>query len=169
MSRSGPSRRSQGVRLEPFQRFLDRHRDPVYRYLVFTLGPDDADDAFQETFIAALRAYPRLSSDENLKGWILKIAHNKAIDLVRARARRPVPVEDMPDLPAPPDPAPGGMDPDLWARVRSLPPKQRGAVILRFVGDLSHAEIGQALDSSEEAARRNLHAGLEKLREEVAR
>jgi RNA polymerase sigma factor (sigma-70 family) len=169
MSRNPRTRRSQGVRLPPFQRFLDTHRDSVYRYLVYTIGPNEADDAFQETFIAALRAYPTLESDENLKGWILRIAHNKAIDLVRVRNRQPVPVEEMPELPAPPDPAPGGMDPDLWARVRALPPKQRGAVILRFVGDLSHAEIGQALDSSEEAARRNLHAGLEKLREEVAR
>jgi RNA polymerase sigma factor (sigma-70 family) len=157
------------VRLEPFQRFLDTHHDAVYRYLVFTIGPDEADDAFQETFVAALRAYPKLRSDENLKGWILKIAHNKAIDAVRARGRRPLPVEEVPEVPAAPDRAPDGFDPDLWARVRDLPPKQRGAVVLRFVGDLSHAEIGIALDSSEEAARRNLHAGLERLREEVAR
>jgi RNA polymerase sigma factor (sigma-70 family) len=141
----------------------------VYRYLVFTIGPNDADDAFQETFIAALRAYPKLESDENLKGWILKIAHNKAIDLVRARSRRPVPVEDVPEIPMPPRAAPDGLDPHLWALVRELPPKQRGAVVLRFVGDLSHAEIGTALDSSEEAARRNLHAGLERLRKEMAR
>jgi RNA polymerase sigma factor (sigma-70 family) len=169
MSRSARPRRSPGVRLPPFQRFLDTHRDAVYRYLVFTVGPDDADDAFQETFIAALRAYPRLRSDENLKGWVLKIAHNKAIDLVRARRRRPLPVEDVPELPAPADPAPEGLDPILWGHVSELPPKQRGAVLLRFVGDLSHAEIGVALDSSEEAARRNLHAALERLRKEVAR
>jgi RNA polymerase sigma factor (sigma-70 family) len=169
MSRNPRARRSQGVRLPPFQRFLDTHRDAVYRYLVFTIGPNEADDAFQETFIAALRAYPKLTSDENLKGWVLRIAHNKAIDLVRARGRRPVPVEELPDLPAPPDPAPAGLDPGLWDRVRELPPKQRGAVVLRFVGDLSHGEIGLALDCSEEAARRNLHAGLERLRKEVAR
>lgn len=157
------------MRLPPFQRFLDTHRDAVYRYLVFTVGPTDADDAFQETFIAALRAYPKLRSDENLKGWVLRIAHNKAIDLVRARARRPLPVEELPETGVQADTAPDGLDPLLWDRVRELPPKQRGAVLLRFVGDLSHAEIGVALDSSEEAARRNLHAGLERLRKEVAR
>jgi RNA polymerase sigma factor (sigma-70 family) len=156
------------VQLEPFQRFLDNHRDAVYRYLVFTIGPDEADDAFQETFIAALRAYPKLRSDENLKGWVLRIAHNKAIDAVRSRGRRPVPVEEVADLPAPAASAPDGFDPALWTCVRDLPPKQRGAVFLRFVGDLSHAEIGVALDSSEEAARRNLHAGLERLRKEIA-
>jgi RNA polymerase sigma factor (sigma-70 family) len=80
--------------LPPFQRFLDEHRDVVWRFLVSSVGPVDAEDCFQETFIAALRAYPRLRVDSNLRAWVLTIAHRKSLDAHRARARRATPVED---------------------------------------------------------------------------
>ena len=148
----------------PFQRLLDDHAESVLRFLVASVGRVDADDCFQETVIAALRAYPRLRHADNLRGWLLTIAHNKALDHHRARARRAVPVED-----ADPGATPGEhpvRDDGLWNAVHDLPPKQRGAVLLRFVGDLSHREIATALDSSEEAARRALADGLAKLRKE---
>ncbi len=154
------------MELPPFQRLLDANRDAVYRYLVYTVGPNDADDAFQETWIAALRAYPRLRSAENLRGWLLRIAHNKAIDAVRGRARRAVPVAEVPEVAVADR---DGLDPELWTAVAALPPKQRGAVLLRFLADLSHAEIGAALECSPEAARRNLHEGLDRLRKEWTR
>ncbi|HEV2812373.1 MAG TPA: sigma-70 family RNA polymerase sigma factor [Solirubrobacteraceae bacterium] len=147
----------------PFQRLLDEHGESVLRFLAASVGPVDADDCFQETVIAALRAYPRLRHSDNLRGWLLTIAHHKALDHHRARARRAVPVED-PD-PGSADAAPA-RDDGLWDAVNGLPPKQRGAVLLRFVGDLSHREIAKALDSSEEAARRALADGLAKLRKE---
>jgi RNA polymerase sigma factor (sigma-70 family) len=147
----------------PFQRLLDEHADVVLRFCAASVGPVDADDVFQETVIAALRAYPRLRHADNLRGWLLTIAHNKALDLHRARARRPVPVEE-PDVGVS-DERPVS-DEGLWNAVYDLPPKQRGAVLLRFVGDLSHREIATALDSSEEAARRALADGLAKLRNE---
>ncbi|MBA3747778.1 MAG: RNA polymerase sigma factor, partial [Solirubrobacterales bacterium] len=78
--------------LPPFQRFLDAHRDDVLRFLVAAVGRHDADDAFQETFLSALRAYDRLRPDSNLRAWVLTIAHRKALDAHRARRRRPVPV-----------------------------------------------------------------------------
>jgi RNA polymerase sigma factor (sigma-70 family) len=152
-----------GVRLPPFQRVLDEHREDVHRFLVASAGPQEADDCFQETFIAALRAYPRLRDDSNLRAWLLTIAHRKAIDAHRARGRRPVPVAQPREaVAATSNPA----DPDLWERVRELPPKQRSAVVLRFVGDLPHADIARALRCSEDAARRSLHEGLAKLRKE---
>jgi RNA polymerase sigma factor (sigma-70 family) len=150
------------VTLPPFQRLLDEHRDDVHRFLVASAGPQDADDCFQETFLAALRAYPRLQDASNLRGWLLTIAHRKAIDAHRARARRPVPVAESPEAAA----TSNSRDPELWEHVRALPPKQRGAVILRYVGDLSHAEIARALRCSDDAARRSLHEGLTKLRKE---
>lgn len=147
----------------PFQRLLDEHSEAVLRFCVASVGPVDADDCFQETVIAALRAYPRLRHADNLRGWLLTIAHRKALDLYRSRARRPVPSDDIETghVDAPPT-----TDDALWSAVHDLPPKQRGAVLLRFVGDLSHREIAQALDSSEEAARRALADGLAKLRKE---
>ena len=150
--------------LPPFQRFLEDHRDDVWRFLVAAVGRTDADDCFQETFMAAMRAYPRLRPDSNLRAWVLTIAHRKALDTYRSRKRHAVPVQEVPEVahhdPELPD---GG----VWTQVRDLPPKQRGAILLRYGADLSHAEIAVALDCSEEAARRSLHEGLKKLRAEV--
>jgi DNA-directed RNA polymerase specialized sigma24 family protein len=150
----------------PFQRFLDVHREDVWRFLVAAVGRDAADDCFQETFMAAMRAYPR-TRVENPRAWVLTIAHRKALDHHRARARQPVPVGAVPDAPAPPEPAPGAGADGVWARVSDLPPKQRAALLLRFAGDLSHREVAAALGCSEEAARRSTFEGLKRLREEL--
>jgi len=146
----------------PFQWFLDQHRDDVYRFLVAAVGAQEADDCFQETFLSAMRAYPRLRPNSNMRAWVLTIAHRKALDAHRARGRRPLPVADPPERAA----ANGAAEPDraLWAEVRRLPGKQRAAIALRFAGDLQHDEIGRVLGCSEEAARRNVHEGLKKLR-----
>jgi RNA polymerase sigma factor (sigma-70 family) len=142
---------------------MDEHRTDVYRFLRASVGPHDADDAFQETFIAALRAYPRLRAGSNLRGWLFTIAHRKALDSHRARSRRAVPVEELPETIG--EPLLNGGEPELWRAVGDLPPKQRVAVLLRFAGDLAYREIGMATGTTEEAARRNVHEGLKKLRE----
>lgn len=157
-------------RLPPFQDLLDRHRDEVYRFLVATAGPADAADCFQETVLAALRAYPRLHSTENLRGWLFTVAHHKALDGHRSRARRAVPVgvgtggrDGLPDRPAPEVEV---ADPALWDAVRRLPPKQRHAVVLRYVADLPYARIAEVMGGTDAAARQNVRAGLANLREE---
>jgi RNA polymerase sigma factor (sigma-70 family) len=159
------------VRLPPFQSLLDVHGSDVYRFCVTMVGAVDADDCFQETWIAALRAYPKLRRSDNLRAWLFRIAQNKAIDAHRARSRRPVPVESVPE-PAPPPAGAGGVvdsQPELWARVRELPSKQRTAVFCREVLGMPYAELALLLDCSEDAARRNVHEGLKKLRKEYAR
>src|SRR3954453_8658550 len=114
--------------LPPFQLALDQHRDSLARFLAATVGPQEADDCLQETLIAALRAYPRLREGSNVRAWLFTIARNKALDEHRARVRRPVPVAEtsesgsavaLADEP----------DEELWWAVRSLPPKQRAAVV----------------------------------------
>jgi RNA polymerase sigma factor (sigma-70 family) len=151
------------VTLPPFQVLIDEHRADVYRFLRASVGAHDADDCFQETFIAALRAYPRLRADSNLRGWLFTIAHRKALDSHRSRGRRAIPVAELPEPVA--EPLLNGGEPDLWRAVGALPVKQRAAVLLRFAGDLAYREIGSATGTSEEAARRNVHEGLKKLRE----
>jgi RNA polymerase sigma factor (sigma-70 family) len=155
-----------GVKLPPFQALLDAHRADVYRFLVATVGPVEADDTFQETWIAALRAYPRLRRSDNLRAWLFRIAQNKAIDAHRARARQAIPVASVPERATPPQAAASDSEPELWARVRELPPKQRTAVFCRSVLGMSYAELAVLLESSEDAARRNVHEGLKRLREE---
>ncbi len=153
--------------LPPFQTLLDSHGATVHRFLVAAVGPADADDCFQEACIAALRAYPELENARNLRAWLLKVAQNKAVDAHRARARRPVPVEHVPERPVNSvSEVPLNGQP-LWGRVRELPEKQRMAVFLRSVADLSYADVARALDCSQDAARRNVHEGLKRLREEV--
>ena len=153
--------------LPPFQRFLDAQREAVWRFLVCSVGPAEAEDCFQETFIAALRAYPRLRADSNLRAWVLTIAHRKALDAHRGRARRAVPVADILAADTRAQPASGARDEALWDAVGGLPPRQRSAVVLRYVADLRHSEIAAAIGCSEEAARRSLHEGLTKLRKVV--
>ncbi len=157
--------------LPPFQSFLDANRDTVWRFLVASVGRDEADDCFQETFVAALRAYPRLRSrgrEHNLRAWVLTIAHNKALDAHRARRRRAVPVDPAAAGHEEAAAAPLRRDEELWTAVHELPARQRSAVVLRFVADLPHSEIAAAIGCSEEAARRSLHEGLNKLRKVVA-
>jgi RNA polymerase sigma factor (sigma-70 family) len=163
--------------LPPFQRFLDAHRDEVWRFLVASVGHAEADDCFQETFIAALHAYPRLRADSNLRAWVMTIAHRKALDSHRRRARRALPVAEIAVVADGSNSGrPGGSgsqppaaarDETLWKAVDELPDRQRSAVLLRYLGDLQHREIARAIGCSEEAARRSLHEGLTKLREAV--
>jgi RNA polymerase sigma factor (sigma-70 family) len=149
--------------LPPFQAMVDAHARAVAAFLRGMLRPEDADDALQETFLAALRAYPRFDG-ANPRAWLLTIARRKAIDEHRKAARRPQLLAEPDAFPA--DSSEGADLPadELWAAVGELPPKQRAAVVLRYAVDLRYREIGQALDCSEAAARRSVHEGLKSLR-----
>ena len=127
------------------------------------LGPADADDAWSETFLAALRAYPDLPDGANVEAWLVTIAHRKAIDITRAAARRAVPVADPPESAAPPD-AP---DLDLAAAVAALPPKQKQAVAYHYLTGLPYAEIAEILGGSPDAARRAAADGIAALRRTI--
>jgi RNA polymerase sigma factor (sigma-70 family) len=153
------------VTLPPFGSLVEAHADAVARFLRGMLGPDDVEDALQETLLAALRAYPRFDG-ANPRAWLLTIARRKAIDEGRAARRRP-------ERLAEPDSRPGatvaepGANPSgaaLWEAVGRLPLKQRAAVVLRFGLDLRYREIGMAIDCSEEAARRSVHEAIKSLR-----
>ena len=149
--------------MQPFEAIVAEHGTVVMRVCRALLGPAEADDAWSEAFLAALRAYPELRPDSNVRGWLVTIAHRKAIDQLRARARGPVPTGDLPAGP------PGGTEPEppdteLHGALAALPFKQRGAVVYRYLADLSYAEIGRLLECSETAARRNAADGIARLR-----
>lgn len=144
---------------QPFQAFLDEHREAVLGFLRAMLGPDEAEDAFQETLIAALRGYPRMDG-RHPRAWVMTIARRKAIDHHRARARRPEPRAELPERGVSDEPT----DRAVWGAVATLPDGQRVAVALRYAADLPYREIAAALETSEEAARRRVADGLRNLR-----
>jgi RNA polymerase sigma factor (sigma-70 family) len=152
--------------LPPFQTLLDEHAAEVMAVLRGAVGREGAEDCFQETFLAALRGYPKLGDARNLRGWLLTIAHRKAIDHHRTGGRRPLPVAETAEL-ADGAAAEPELDGEIWALVGALPPKQRAAVALRYGSDLPHAEIADALGCSPEAARRSLHEGIKRLRADL--
>jgi RNA polymerase sigma factor (sigma-70 family) len=156
--------------LPPFQALLDSYSHDVHRFLVANVGPVDADDCYQETWIAALRGYPALQHATNLRGWLLTIAARKAIDLHRGRGRAAVAVADPPEAATPCGTGDGfgavEVADDLWNAVTALPAKQRAAVVLRYVLDAEYATVAATMGTSEAAARRNVHEGLKRLRQE---
>ena len=158
------------VGLQPFEDVVAEHGAVVLAVLRGVVGAADADDCWQETFIAALRAYPRLRTDSNVRGWLVTIAHRKAIDLLRSRGRGAVVMADLPtpghsqadaELDAVLDRVEGTA---LWERVGSLPGKQRLAVAYRFGADLDYEAIAVLLGCSRDAARRNVFEGIRRLR-----
>lgn len=156
--------------LPPFQHLLDEHGREVHRLLTGMVGRTDAEDCYQETWIAALRAYPGLARADNLRAWVMTIAHRKALDHLRARKRIPIPVPEPPEPPhadeLPPQDWARFGDNAVWGRVQALPPKQRTAVALRYLADAAYVEIAGAMGTTEQAARRNVHEGLKRLRTE---
>jgi RNA polymerase sigma factor (sigma-70 family) len=153
------------VNLPPFEHVVAEHARVVLRVCRALLPDHDAQDAAAETFVSALRAYPRLRPDSDVRAWLVTIAHRKALDVLRARARA-VPVADVPERAGAfaPGGGPAGRDDDLWDAVRALPDKQRLAVAYRYVADLAYADVAAAMGTSEAAARRNAADGVKALR-----
>lgn len=150
-----------------FESVVRAHGADLLAFCASRVGAGDAEDCFQNAMLAALRAWGTLREPEAVRGWLFSIAARAAIDHHRARARRPVPVADIAALAGTgedPDPA----DPALWRRVEALSPMRRRALILRFVDDLSHAQVGAALGTNPAAARRAVHDALAALRTELA-
>jgi len=151
---------------QPFEAVVTEHGTTVLRVCRAVLGPADADDAWSETFLAAMRAYPDLPEGANVEAWLVTIAHRKAIDVTRAAARRAVPVAQAPDdAAAPAADSPGdGLDSDLAGAVARLPAKQRQAVAYHYLAGLPYADVAAILGGSADAARRAAADGIAALR-----
>jgi RNA polymerase sigma factor (sigma-70 family) len=147
----------------PFEKVVEDHGGTVLRVCRVLLASHDADDAWSETFLAAMRAYPDLPETANIEAWLVTIAHRKAIDVLRARRRHPVPVSEVPEQPASAG-VHGADDSGLWQAVRELPDKQRQAVAFHYVGGLPYADIAEILGGTADAARRAAADGIRNLR-----
>src|ERR1700688_1321764 len=133
----------------------------MLRFCVARAGAEHGEDCFQETMLAALRAYDQIQEPDAILGWLFSIAARKTIDLHRSRGRAPTPVDDLePLMPTTHD---SPRDDGIWKLVRTLPPKQRQAVTLRYLGDLTNQEIAEVMQTSVEAVRRSVFEGLKRL------
>ncbi|EME16488.1 RNA polymerase sigma factor [Rhodococcus triatomae] len=148
---------------QPFENVVAQHGATVLRVCRAVLGPNEADDAWSEAFLAAMKAYPDLPETANVEAWLVTIAHRKAIDVVRAAKRNPLPVDEVPEVPARLG-EPETEDADLWIAVRRLPTKQRRAVAYRYVAGLPYSDIAQIVGGSVDAARRAAADGIRTLR-----
>lgn len=152
--------------LQPFEQAVTEHGAVVLRVCRAVLGPTEADDAWSETFLSALRAWPDLPDDANVRAWLVTIAHRKAIDVARASARHAVPVGEVPDATAPrgDQPEEALPDADLWHAVAALPEKQRLCVAYHHVAGLPHPEVARIVGGTPAASRRAAADGIARLR-----
>lgn len=141
----------------------------MFRVCCAVAGPDEADDAWSNTFLSALKAYPDLDPDANVEAWLVTIAHRRSIDALRARSRRPVPVEDpVPDMTASGPDSDAGLSTDLASALAQLPDKQRQSIAYHFLAGLPYNDIADILGGSAEAARRAASDGIRRLRSTMA-
>ncbi|MEZ0166164.1 RNA polymerase sigma factor [Kineococcus sp. LSe6-4] len=149
--------------MEPFERVVEQHGATVLRVCRAVVGEHAAEDAWSETFLAALTAYPRLRPGSDVRAWLVTIAHRKAVDVLRARARAGVPVADPPE-PPPTGEHPGDGRSEVWRAVAALPPKQRRCVAYHHVGGLPYDEVAALVGGTPAAARRAAADGIAALR-----
>jgi RNA polymerase sigma factor (sigma-70 family) len=155
------------MRTDAFERVVAQHGGMVLRVCRAVLGPDLAEDAWSETFLAALRAFPSLPADANIEAWLVTIAHRKAIDQARARTRRATPTDSLPETAAAPETA-AKMDTDLLTAIAQLPDKQRHCVAYHYIVGLAYQEIADIVGGTPAAARRAAADGIEALRRTYA-
>lgn len=155
--------------LPPFDQVVREHGGLVLRACRAVVGPDDAEDVWSETFIAALRAYPDLRPDSNMAAWLVTIARRKGVDALRARGRRPVPVAEVPEeAKGEHAGADEALAPEVWRLVADLPTKQRHVITYRYLGGLNYAQIADLVGGTDIAARRAAADGLRSLRARLA-
>lgn len=149
--------------MRPFESIVEEHGARVLRVCRAVVGPVDAEDAWSETFLAALTAYPRLQPGSNVTAWLVTIAHRKAVDILRSRSRSAVPVDEVPERPSTLG-IPDAGESDLWAAVAALPERQRQAIAYHYLGGLPHGETAGIVGGTAESVRRAAADGIAALR-----
>jgi RNA polymerase sigma factor (sigma-70 family) len=152
----------------PFEAVVAAHGATVLRVCRAVLRPADADDAWSETFLSALRAYRDLPADANVEAWLVTIAHRKAIDVTRAAARRALPVAEVPEAGTVPAADQGELDGDLAGAVSGLPPRQKQAIAYHYLAGLAYADVAAIIGGTADAARRAAADGIAGLRRALA-
>jgi RNA polymerase sigma factor (sigma-70 family) len=147
---------------QPFEEVVAGHGQTVLRVCRAVVGVVDADDAWSETFLSALEAYPRLPASANVEAWLVTIAHRKAVDIIRRTGRHAVPVAEV--RPRQSEPAADDRDLDLARAVAGLPDRQRFAVVYHYLAGLPYGEVAAIIGGTAEAVRRAASDGVATLR-----
>lgn len=151
------------MKVKPFEQIVTEHGPMVLRVCRAIVGPHNAEDAWSETFLAAMRAYPDLRPGSNIQAWLVTIAKRKAIDRQRTQARNPNSLHELPEIPAN-DAHPIEEYDALWSALRALPTKQREAIAYHYIADMPCAQVAEILGNTESAARRAAADGMKALR-----
>ena len=146
----------------PFEAVVREFGRKVLRMCRTIVGVDEADDAWSETFLSAMKAYPALPSDANVEAWLITIAQRKAIDIIRTRRRIAIPMSEVPDRPS--SFGVPGRDHHLVESLKLLPTRQRQAVAYRYLAGLPYALIADIIGGTTESARRAAADGIKALR-----
>lgn len=149
--------------LKPFEEVVAEYGPVVLRVCRAVLGPEDAEDAWSETFLSAMRAYPDLRPDSNVEAWLVTIAHRRALDQYRVRRRSPLPSDEPPEIPTC-DPDPDDRDPELWGALAALTLRQRQAIAYHHLAGIPYTEVADLIGGSAAAARRAAADGIKALR-----
>lgn len=152
------------MRVRPFEDIVTDYGPMVLRVCRAVVGPADAEDAWSETFLSAMRAYPELDPQANVEAWLVTIAHRRAIDIGRSRTRAPAPVAEIPETGHIDSYHVDNYDPDLWAALAALPDKQRHTLAYHYLAGLPYVEIADLLGGTADAARRAAADGIKTLR-----
>lgn len=163
-SRTTELRRLPSVSQKPFEEIVAEHGPTVLRVCRAVLGPVDAEDAWSETFLAALSAYPRLRAGSNIEAWLVTVAHRKALDHVRAASRRPIATNELPERPAR-DSGSAGWESGVWKALEALPLKQRQTIAYHYLVGMPYLQVAQIVGGSQDAARRAAADGIATLRQ----
>ncbi len=150
---------------QPFDTVVAAHGATVLRVCRAVLGTVDADDAWSETFLSAMKAYPDLPADANVEAWLVTIAHRKAIDVIRDSSRRAIPTGELPETATTADAEP---DPELAGALAQLPAKQKQAIAYHYLAGLPYADVAAIVGGSTDAARRAAADGVATLRRSYA-
>lgn len=155
---------------EAFSLLYDRYVQRVYRYCFYrTNHAPDAEDLTAQIFLAALEGLPRYRQDGHFAGWLFSIARRKVAD-----HHRRVPYVPMEEAMLPPVPADFEADLEkhqrrerLLEQVRALGEEERELLHLRYVAELSFAEMANLLQKHEEAVKKSLYRLVRRLKEEL--
>lgn len=162
-------REAQAGRAEAFEVLVEQFGPQVYRLASAIVGPDDARDVAQETFIAAWRELPRLREPDRFEPWLRRILVNRSRNVLRSRQRRPA---VSLDLPGATDGLAGESDFREAAHARQaldgafagLSAEQRSVVALHYGADLSIRDAAESMGIAVGTAKSRLNAALRRLR-----